>query len=244
MKKQMLVLAAAVASALALGSAPGAESVALTVDIAEVKQDVQAPVRGGVPFGRGKVASPDNIRALMDGREIDLQARKLASWPDGSVKWALLDFVAKNGDKVTVEFGPDVRRREPAKGIAASAEADAITVDSGSVRLVVRRSGTGFIDELAFDANGDGRYDAAETVFAASAPGERRNFLDFVHRPLDEHYATLGNFMPGGQAGPSGIEITELSLEEKGPMRAVILIRGRHKVARLASRVADQIKSF
>src|SRR3989339_1561817 len=102
---------------IAFSSACAAETVNLVVDIGAVSKEAPYPVRSGVPFAKGKIRSPDQIRALVAGKEIDLQARPLATWPDGSVKWLLLDFMGKNGEAVTVEYGADVKRQAPAKAI-------------------------------------------------------------------------------------------------------------------------------
>jgi len=239
-KRAVLTLAILV-SGLSAG-AFAAERVELTVDMAGIKLTSPHPVRSGVPFAEGKVRLCDNIRLLKDGREIEAQTRALAYWPDRSLKWVLLDFLARDGDKVVVEYGPGVVRRKVTGGIKVTKDADAITLDTGQIRMSVRRGGTAFIDELAFDRNGNGRYDADETVITPPAADEQRYFLDFVHRPMDSLYPTLGNHMPGGMVGKSKVEITELALEEEGPLHCVVLIRGVHRVPLLAARVADEIK--
>jgi len=246
MKKNVLLVAFSTA---ALALFPGltmplhsADSTTLTVDMGGVKLDSASPVRTGVPFGNGKLKSIDNIRVLTGGEEIDAQARLLAMWPDRSVKWALLDFSAKDGEVVTVEYGSDIKRKLVSAGIKVQKSADAITLDSGVIRLTVRKNGTAFIDELAFDKNGNGEYDADETIIASPAPGEQRYFLDFIHRPPDQTFETMQNFIPGGTVGKSTVEIQSLSLEEEGPMHCVILIRGHHKIPKLGARAAGTLK--
>jgi len=241
MRGRRLGLMMAVALCVFAARANAAERVELVVDMAGIRTTAPDPVCSGVPFARGKVPSADNVRLLMGGREIDAQARVLAVWPDRSAKWVLLDFLARDGDKVTLEYGADVRRKKTARGIRVTKTDDAIRLDTGAIRLAVKRGGTAFIDELAFDKNGNGAYDGDETI-VSDAAGEQRYFLDFVHRPLDALYPTLGNCVPEGVVGKSQVEITELSLEEEGPLRCVILIRGHHKVPQLASRVADEVK--
>ena len=46
----------------------------------------------GVPFPEGDVADPANIRLLVGGKEMPLQVEVLSRYPDGSIRWALLDF--------------------------------------------------------------------------------------------------------------------------------------------------------
>lgn len=224
------------------GKALAAESVKLTVDIGGINLEKPVPVRSGVPLVKGKLYSAENSRLLIGGKEADSQARMLALWPDKSIKWLLLDFVARDGDQAVLEFGKDVKRKEIKDGVKAQQNAESITLDTGIVKFTVRKNGAAFIDELAFDKNGNGSYEKDETVIAAPAPGEQRHFLDYVHRPLDKEYAAMGNYMPGAVIGKSTVQITELKLEEEGPLHCVVLIRGKHRIPKLAARIADQIK--
>lgn len=53
------------------------------------------PITVGLPFPRGALQEPHSIGLRHpDGRPALLQRRRLASWPDGSVRWLLLDFIA------------------------------------------------------------------------------------------------------------------------------------------------------
>jgi len=239
--RSMLVCAATLAAALQ-ADLWSAERVPLLVDMGGVKLGESVPVRTGVPFSQGALKSPRNARLVAGGNEIAMQARTLAVWPDGSVKWLLVDFVGKDGDAPELEYGAGVKRRTVAGALKAETTRAAVTLDTGVIRLTVRRDGSGCIDELAFDRNGNGRYEATEAVIGPAGESEQRYFLDFLHRPRDEHYRTWGNHMPGGVVGRSTVQITELKLEEAGPLRAVILIRGKHKVPKLAARIADQIR--
>ena len=53
------------------------------------------PVTLGVPLPRGAVSETPALRLADDaGRLVPLQAQALDRWPDGSVRWGLLDFRA------------------------------------------------------------------------------------------------------------------------------------------------------
>jgi PcRGLX-like N-terminal RIFT barrel domain len=55
----------------------------------------EEPVRIGIPFPKGFVRDAGLLRVRNDLKEEKpLQSRPLALWPDGSIKWALLDFIA------------------------------------------------------------------------------------------------------------------------------------------------------
>lgn len=233
----MSAFAVAFLSAAALG----ADRIPLRIDIGGVATPDPVPVRAGIPLPAGALPSTDGIRVLIRGAEVDAQARRLAAWPDGSIKWALLDFFARDGDEAEVEYGADVARRPIGDGIRVARTAEAVTLDTGSVRLTARRDGTGFIDELAFDRDGDGRYSPREIAIPPAAAGERRNVLDAIHRRRASTYPPLGNAMPGGEPGWSSIRIDALDLEDGGPVRATILLRGAYVLPKLAARIAGEV---
>src|SRR6516164_8751796 len=58
------------------------------------RSPISHPVSLGIPFPKGMLDSTDAI-TLADarGRVVPLQTAPLARWSDGSIKWALLDFL-------------------------------------------------------------------------------------------------------------------------------------------------------
>src|SRR4051812_20658133 len=51
------------------------------------------PITLGVPFARGLCANEAELRLLDDaGRATALQTQVLDRWPDGSIRWVLVDF--------------------------------------------------------------------------------------------------------------------------------------------------------
>ena len=51
------------------------------------------PVTSGVPFAQSALRDPVAINLhASDGKAVPVQADVLARWPDGSVRWLLLDF--------------------------------------------------------------------------------------------------------------------------------------------------------
>lgn len=55
------------------------------------------PVTMGVPFPTGVLSTDEALRLQRDGQQQSLQTRTMLKWPDGSVKWALIDFQADFG---------------------------------------------------------------------------------------------------------------------------------------------------
>jgi hypothetical protein len=71
------------------------------------------PVTSGVPIPEGALAKHSECHLLDEKKkELPLQTQALAFWPDGSVKWLLLDFQLdlkpKSKRKLTLEFGRGV----------------------------------------------------------------------------------------------------------------------------------------
>lgn len=79
------------------------------------------PVTSGVPFPRGVLGSAQHVRLQnATGAAVPLQAAVTGRWPDGSVKWLLIDFRHRGGAaSYALEFGPEVA--SPALTAAASA---------------------------------------------------------------------------------------------------------------------------
>ena len=48
------------------------------------------PVTVSIPFANGKLTDPRQLRVLDGDEALPVQARVLATWPDGSVKWLLV----------------------------------------------------------------------------------------------------------------------------------------------------------
>src|ERR1700733_14949614 len=52
------------------------------------------PLTSGIPFARGELKDAAAAALFSSaGKEIPLQTEALAYWPDGSVRWLLLDFL-------------------------------------------------------------------------------------------------------------------------------------------------------
>ncbi|MCG3179525.1 MAG: hypothetical protein BIFFINMI_01861 [Phycisphaerae bacterium] len=125
----------------------GNSSIPLTVAESAGVDRVGAPVTTGVPFAQGVVAKGSSF-ALTDaaGKAVPLQTRVLAHWPDGSVKWVLVDFQAENlkasgSATYTLHPGPAAMAAapptvSPAMGgprvITVKQSPDAITIDTGA----------------------------------------------------------------------------------------------------------------
>lgn len=100
------------------------------------------PVTFGIPFARGTVAPADRIEVGgPEGRPIPAQVRPLALWPDGSVRWALIDVVVEAGERareqVTVSASSSAAPSVPAARVLLREAAAACTVETGAMSFTV-----------------------------------------------------------------------------------------------------------
>jgi hypothetical protein len=115
--------------------------VRLTVEEPVGVERRQWPVSSGIPLPEGTLRD-DQAAALFaaGGGELPLQTETLARWPDGSVRWLLLDFpvdlAAKEERLLTLRYGTEVRRA-PVESPVRIAQADdgKVTIETGPVRL-------------------------------------------------------------------------------------------------------------
>ena len=94
------------------------------------------PVSVGVPFPKGALGSDGEVRLVgKRNAEIPLQTRTLARWPDGSVRWALLDFEADGRSGYRVEYGGDVARAQAEDPIVVTESRTGVVVTTGPLRV-------------------------------------------------------------------------------------------------------------
>ena len=122
---------------------------------------VDWPVTSGIPFVRGEVADPDRIALFNDrGQELPLQRDVLARWPDGSIRWLLLDFQtglnANESKTFTLRFGEDVRPAPVQSKLSAIAAEDNVTIDTGPLRMKLSPRQFRLFDNVQVDLDGDG----------------------------------------------------------------------------------------
>src|ERR1043165_4796109 len=105
------------------------------------------PVRIGVPLPRGVVSTTTEIGLQdHDGRPRAMQARALDIWPDGSIRWALLDFLAdvREGELPNLVLSPGTPPPTPGDSLHIA------TSDSGAVRIDTGQAVFGFAVGGAF----------------------------------------------------------------------------------------------
>ncbi len=165
------------------------------------------PVTIGVPFPPSALAEPEQACVLDGDTELYCQRQVLNTWPDGSVRWLLLDFQASlpAGAPRTLRLaygqGPS-RAVLDETGISLTEERRQVTVDTGPLRFEWRTRPLRLFETVHLDG--------AELVSAKEA-------MDF--RLVD---------LSGTDYRLSRCKLPSVSVEAGGPLRAAVRVQGSH----------------
>ena len=152
---------------------------------------------------------PDATFALVanNGSKVPVQTWPLATWPDGSLKWT---GVAVPGDFTAagpLTLQPNATPATPAQSLRVSEDADSVTLDSGLLRVVLAKRGSTLIRSVAREGN--------ETWRNGRLVCLRQNRPELEGAEPVELETFTG-------------EIDRVTIEQRGPVRAVVKIEGRH----------------
>lgn len=204
--------------ALSFGSlsVAAAETTTVQLTVAEPSGAARSnwPVTSGIPLGQGIVRDGEQAALFAgDGLQIPLQTEVLSRWPDGSVRWLLLDFqidiAAGETKQLTLQCGSDVGCAPIANGVQAVSRGDAVVIDTGPMRVAVSPKSFRLLDDVRLDRDGDGSFTDAERLTAGGAGGiELRN--------------------PDGEIFTADLSVAQVVIEQNGPLRACVRLEGQH----------------
>lgn len=130
------------------------------------------PIASGVPFPQGALASRDHVRLLDgEGREIPAQFTVLSRWPDGSIKWLLVEFLASTSGAVTnysLEYGNAVSPSPVEDPFVVRDAGSELIVSNGKLQLAISTRQFALFNRLWLDTDGDGRFGSEEQVISSS----------------------------------------------------------------------------
>lgn len=164
------------------------------------------PVAVCVPFPVGELEDVEQVALVDDdGKAVPAQFSVQTRWwgRDSSVQTILARFVADpSARQHRLVYGPAAPANPaPATPVGVKRNDEQITITNGPLRLVLATGAADLVQSLEYDADGDGRFDPRERVAASGGPWQR---------PFG-----------AGRSAPEAIEI-----EEDGPVRAVVHVRG------------------
>lgn len=162
----------------------------------------------GVPWPRGtKRAAATFAMRDAEGRSLPLQSWTTATWPDGSIKWTAHALPAGATPGAAPRIGPG-RAPAPAEVIRVTEQADSIGVSTGPVRWQIAKSGANII------------------VSAHRGETEILRDISLVATAQDRPDGD-GEETVTTRAYRS--RITRATVEQRGPVRAVIRVEGTHE---------------
>jgi hypothetical protein len=173
------------------------------------------PVRGvtwGVPWPKGSVKADSGFRLLAGSTEKPVQNWPLAYWPDGSLKWTAHALAATG-----VPAGEwSIQPVKAAKQIGKQLIEDTGThwkIDTGKLQCVIARNGNALFETLS----AQGKTSAANARLVLLVQNQNGDGED-------------SSFSVGRFEG----KINKISIEQNGPVRAVVKIEGSHADAKRA----------
>ncbi|HRU06609.1 MAG TPA: hypothetical protein P5137_12645, partial [Candidatus Brocadiia bacterium] len=173
----------------------------------------RAPLTFGVPFPKGALWKPENIRVVTaDGKPVPSQAVVRSRWghtDETSIRWLGVDIQSPAApawwpDRKAVpyylEYGPDAQPAAPSARVTVKDTADGLDVDTGALRFIARRGKFNMLDRVWLGGK----------EVAAATPQSGAYLVDHegnVYRAANDAGATL-------------------TVEEKGELRVVLRAEG------------------
>ncbi|MGA3182122.1 MAG: Tat pathway signal sequence domain protein [Verrucomicrobiota bacterium] len=204
--------------ASAQGAAPAAPGASEQPGVQPVKLDwldgkppaVRQSVSWGVPWPKGKVRKTDSFALkTADGNAVPAQSWPTAYWPDGSIMWSGHTITATPDMAGPLEISVGATA-DPAFKIACSQDSQAITIDTGVIRVRLPKQGSSLIESIFL---GD-RKIAQDGKLVCQL--EDRSDLETARTIRQEDFIS---------------RIKTVTLEQQGPIRAVVKVEGDHKSA-------------
>jgi hypothetical protein len=165
------------------------------------------PVGLGFPFARGELKDLSSLVVFSPaGEPLPVQAKVLNRWPDGSIRWAHVFFLADLKSQAIADW-----RLEWNAGARAAVPARKVQVEERSGSIKVIAAGL----EVIFSAAGGRIFESVKV--------EGREILEASRRSGFSIETPDGKVFVAPAA--KGVKFT---IEEKGPLRAIVRSEGKH----------------
>jgi hypothetical protein len=167
------------------------------------------PASLGFPFAKGELKDLSSLVVLTpDNRPVPVQAKILSRWPDGSVRWAHVLFLADLKRQAVAEWR--LEWKAGAKAPAAP-DLDRVHVEEKAGKVTVA---TGDLT-IAFSAGGANLIDSVKVKGHEALDPSRKN--GFTIKTAD-----------GATYEAPARKPVRLAVEESGPLRAIVRTEGQH----------------
>jgi len=110
---------------------------------------VRQNVSWGVPWPKGKVQKSDSFSLkTADGKFIPVQSWPTAYWPDGSIMWSGHSIAATPDMAGPLQIAVGAATDSAVK-IASTEDSQAITIDTGAIRVRLPKQGANLIESIS-----------------------------------------------------------------------------------------------
>jgi hypothetical protein len=209
-RREFLVNSTAAVGTLASGGpTASAQQAAATVELSWLDgapPRLPSGVAFGVPWPRGAVTKKAQV-FLHDGagKSVAVQTWPLAYWPDGSIKWTGLAIAADAASSgLRVSSGKKAGQK-PTRAVTLREDAQSVVIETGAVTARLEKSGPNLVSSLTVS----GREVARDGRLVAVR--EDRSSLEAEGVRQDVPYES---------------DVTSVTIEQSGPVRAVIRLEG------------------
>jgi hypothetical protein len=201
------LLAAAPAQAQSSAVATVARGVTLSW-LAKDPPAIPTGVSWGVPWPQGRVAREATFSLTAEAKALPLQSWPLAYWPDGSIKWTGFASVLPAGFEGPLTLFPG----STAIGAALTVRNDGkqVLVDTGALQCAIPLTGANLITSMSIAGKPIAGVGQLVCILQS---GPSNNPED---SPSRERYVSA---------------IAHVTVEQQGPVRAVVKIEGKHRGA-------------
>ncbi|PWF47813.1 exo-rhamnogalacturonan lyase family protein [Massilia glaciei] len=199
------------ALAPAVGGAAGGRA-QVTVNWVGDAPPLATGVSWGVPWPQGAVPKSQAFALTgPDGKALPVQTWPLAFWPDGSLKFSGFATVAQAAGPYVISAASEAAPAAPAPALSVQQGDGFVDINTGATKVRVGTRGTDLIQTIFVDGR--------EVARAGRLVG-------LVQQGPDPEEGA----MPARQAFASTID--KFTIEQRGPVRAVIKVEGKHKLAK------------
>ena len=171
---------------------------------------VPQSVSWGVPWPKGAVQKSDTlVLRAADGAAIPAQVWPMAYWPDGSVMWSGQSIVGTPAMAGPLQLSVGASADAPVK-VSCKQDGQAVTIDTGAIRVRVPKQGSILVESISV---GDRKVAQDGKLICLL---EDRSGVESAGTVRQEEFVS---------------RIKTVTLEQSGPVRAVVKIEGDHKSA-------------
>lgn len=159
----------------------------------------------GVPWPRGAVRENNFILKQKDGKQQPIQTWPLAYWPDGSLKWTGLAIAQPTALDGGLSIAPG-QGIQPQQLLKVEENSSAIHIDTGIMQVQINKSGSKLIENISRGGRTSLRNGRLVLSCQNAVEGESESIQK-------KEYSSA---------------ISAVTLEQSGPIRAVVKVEGTH----------------